>query len=238
MQALGGVAPTVALGDGHDQALLGGQQAVPERRQEREDVGRVRLHLELLAALKDAALFLEPLRKRPPEIWVKVDFFRGVDPHLWVGVPLAHRHEPHRHEGVLVDLALGHRGCLAQHIGSAAQRHLALLGGFLVVELAHVARVALLLRLENLVAPVDRQVPSASRGGAQNGDGHARVGQDFLVLVLALVTKHLDFATVAGQEARLVAAENEVRHQFSECGADAAAAAAHDRRVESLQLGV
>lgn len=58
------------------------------------------------------------------------------------------------------------------------------------------------------------------------------------MLVLALVSKHLDFATVAGQVARLVAAENEMRHQFSECGAAAAAAAAHDRRVESLQLGV
>ena len=58
------------------------------------------------------------------------------------------------------------------------------------------------------------------------------------MLPLALVAKHLDFATVAGHEARLVGAENEVRNQFSECGADAAAAAAHDRRVGSLQLGV
>ena len=51
------------------------------------------------------------------------------------------------------------------------------------------------------------------------------------MLPLALVARHIDFATVAGHEAR---AGNEVRHWFSECGADAAAAAAHDRRVGSL----
>ena len=84
------------------------------------------------------------------------------------------------------------------------------------------------------VGPVAPPVAAVRR----NGDGHARASQRFLVLPLPLAAKHLDYATVAGHEARLVGAENEVRHQFSECGADAAAAAAHDRRVESLQLGV
>ena len=74
---------------------------------------------------------------------------------------------------------------------------------------------------------------SASRGGAQNGDGHARVGQDFLVLPLALSPNTLTLPPSLAMRH-----DSSVPRTKCDCGAEAAAAAAHDRRVESLQLGV
>jgi uncharacterized SAM-dependent methyltransferase len=66
VQALRRVAP-VALYDGNGQALLDGVHGVPYRYQERVDAGRVVFQLEAEATLEEAALFVEPLRKRPPE---------------------------------------------------------------------------------------------------------------------------------------------------------------------------
>jgi hypothetical protein len=66
VQVLRRVAP-VALYDGNGQALLDGPHGVQWRFQERIDVGRVVFQVEAEATLEEAALFVEPLRKRPPE---------------------------------------------------------------------------------------------------------------------------------------------------------------------------
>jgi hypothetical protein len=57
----------VALYNGHDQALLDGAHGAPQQRRDRVDVGRLVFQLEAVVALEKAALFAEPIRKRPTE---------------------------------------------------------------------------------------------------------------------------------------------------------------------------